>query len=270
MQSVPHINPFAQAPVVPGVTLNAQGGMPPSIQVLRFYTTYKQKYDTVEYHNPRTGEVENRAKIVPGQMDEVHMCEYRPLASDKVILSEDVRRLAAVDDMNEAQKNPAILMAAFRWQQIAPLYERWKQGHEVTPDGTPLAGWAGVGPEQAEALRLRGIVTVQQLAALGDTQFQSLGIPNMRHLRDNAVRFLSSLDGVKVAADLAEKDAQIASLIEQVNALAEMVRQQQLQPQAPANTQPVTEDDPAFDPGDDFVDPTLEAAPTSLTKPKRR
>lgn len=254
MQTVPHI----PQPTVPVVT--------PTIRIHRFYIAYKQLYETVTVTNPVTGEEENKAKIVPGKMREVHVVEYSPLGSDKTIIHEAISRLSCVGDMSEAQKNPAIMMAAYRWAQIEPLYRNWLKGIEPTAEGTPLAAWAGIAPEQSEQLRIRGITTVDQLAALGDTHIQNFGIPNLRLLIDNARRYLQTLDKVQLAATLEEKDARIADLTNQVAELAAMVRDQMATLNAmQGNKQPgpADEDERVFDEATgDLIDPTADAPKT--------
>lgn len=250
----------------------AQFAMPqqelPPLRVYRFYKVYKQAYETYKHTNPITGEEEFRARKLPGQHREVHMVEYGPLASDKLVLTEEVKRLMAVQDPEQiagaGRNNPAIGMAAARWAVIGPQYERWLAGHSVdTVDGTPLAAWPGLTQEQAELLRHKGLRTVQELARLNDTHFQNLGIPGLRSLVDGAKRFLAALENSHVEDALAEKDEQIAALTEQLGELKALVHNAMaLQAQPPAAgavpAAPAGENDPGFDAPPGFVDPTSD------------
>lgn len=193
------------------------------LAVYRFYTVYKPAFEEIEHTNPVTGETSLKRKPLPGQTREVHMVEYGPLGSDKTRVTASVESLRRVRDMSEAQQNPSILMAAQRWAAIEPYYAAWLQGQQPTPDGTPLAAWSGVSPEQAESLKMRGIHTVQQLAALNDSHFEKYGIQGLRALADNAKRFIATLDSRVLEDKLAEKDLQIASLTDTVEEMKTML-----------------------------------------------
>lgn len=157
------------------------------------------------------------------QLREIDWVEYAPLgSSDRSRTIERVSRLGKLNPL--APDNPASVYAHARWATIGPMYQAWKDGRTLTVDGTPLAAWAGVSPEQAEALTMRSVVTVEQLAELTDTHIQRLGIPNLRSIIQAAKRYLESRDGVRVAAELAKRDEQIEDLKAELAELTAMIR----------------------------------------------
>jgi uncharacterized coiled-coil protein SlyX len=87
--------------------------------------------------------------------------------------------------------------------------------------------WPGISQEQGELLRMKGVRTVEQVAALTDTHRQSMGIPGLHDIIDNAKRFLAAQDKGAVARELADKDAKIADLQAQMAELVEMVKESQ-------------------------------------------
>jgi uncharacterized coiled-coil protein SlyX len=165
----------------------------------------------------------------PGELREVDWVAYAPIGSvQKTLLTEAISRLSAVVPMEgRAAQNPAVMMAHMRWNAIKPHYEAWKQGREAPVDGTPIAAWPGISQEQGELLRMKGVRTVEQVAQLTDTHRQSMGIPGLHEIIDNAKRFLASQDKGAVARELADKDAKIADLQAQMAELIEMVKESQ-------------------------------------------
>jgi hypothetical protein len=128
----------------------------------------------------------------------------------------------------------AVAMRA-RWAQIEPRYEAWKAGHEIPLSGTPLSTWPGVTDEQVEVLRMSAIRTVEEVAAMTDTQIPRINLPGMRDVRDQARRFLESLDANKAAENAKRRD-------EQIEALQDQVKQLLAERQAPAAV--VSDDEP--------------------------
>lgn len=121
----------------------------------------------------------------------------------------EIDRLKKVYPREGAGENIAILMANDRWDQIRPQYEAWKAGRELPLSGTPLAAWPGVSSDQAEALRLDGLRTVEELAELGDAAMARLRVPGGRELRIAAKAFLEAADRNKVSGELAELRQQL-------------------------------------------------------------
>ncbi|WDR03626.1 hypothetical protein PSQ19_06030 [Devosia algicola] len=72
----------------------------------------------------------------------------------------------------------------FIWATIEPAYRAWKEGREVPLNGTPLAAWPGITPEQADVFRLVGIRSVEQVRDMTDTIRSKVRLPNTRELQD--------------------------------------------------------------------------------------
>lgn len=106
-------------------------------------------------------------------------------------------------------------MAAMRylWGAIEPRYDAWKQGESIPEHGTPLAAWGGVSAAQANVLKGIGIKTVEDLAALSDSNFKAV-LPNMRDLRTLARQWLEGRPQVEREAEIAELKAQNAAMME--------------------------------------------------------
>lgn len=195
------------------------------IFIKKFWTEYKPKLTRT-----LVAGADGKQKEVfepTGNLREVDWVAYAPIGSvQKTLLTEAISRLSAVVPMEgRAAQNPAVMMAHARWNAIRPAYEAWKQGREVPLDGTPLAVWNGVSTEQAEIFRMKGVRTVESIAALTDTHKQSMGIPGLHEIVENAKRFLTAQDKGAVARALAQKDAEVESLKAQIAELVEMVKE---------------------------------------------
>ncbi len=84
-------------------------------------------------------------------------------------------------------------------------WEAFERQDEEVAEGTPLEAWTLVNVAQVADLKAAKIHTVDQLAALSDTQMQTLGLGGME-LRNQAKAFLSR------AADTAGESALVAEL----------------------------------------------------------
>jgi hypothetical protein len=127
--------------------------------------------------------------------------------------------------MGEDQDGEKLRFMTARWNQIEPAYDAFKQGREIPINGTALAAWSGVTPEQAEVLRTAGIRTVEEVRDLPDGQLDRVRLPNMRDLRKQAGLFLENTDAAKAAEREAAKDAQIAELVERQAAMEAMIEE---------------------------------------------
>ena len=174
------------------------------IRVINFFTTYPVKggevkeVDWVEFTTP--GMAGYQINVLP--MKEV---------------------LGVIPLTQQNSSNVAIAMANQRKAQIEPKYNAWKQGKELPEDGTPLEAWAGVSPQQIEALKNSGFRTVEELAEAGDGAISRINLPNRSQFRDLAARWLKSQDAVKAAADLEERDRQISELQAQMAEMQKLI-----------------------------------------------
>lgn len=136
--------------------------------------------------------------------------------------------VARIDDLKRIRDNidpddVAGNIAKMRWDYIAPIYEAWKKGHEAPENGTPLAAWPGLTPEQAEVFRTSGLRSVEDIASATDSVINRVNLPGVRDIQTNAKRFLEAQDGQRVADQLAEKDKQISLLSDQLEELRQIV-----------------------------------------------
>jgi hypothetical protein len=107
-------------------------------------------------------------------------------------------------------------MAALRsqWAQIEPHYEAWKKGQDVPTSGTALGAWPGVNPDQADALRSVGLVTVEAVANATETILARPPLPNMREIKRQAALWLDGQDSAAMSLRVAELEAQNAAMLE--------------------------------------------------------
>ncbi|TGS47531.1 MULTISPECIES: hypothetical protein [unclassified Mesorhizobium] len=127
--------------------------------------------------------------------------------------------------MGEDQDGEKLRFMTARWMQIEPAYEAFKNGREIPINGTALAAWSGVTPDQAEVLRTAGIRTVEEVRDLTDGNLDRVRLPNMRDLRKQAGLFLANSDAAKAAEREAAKDATIAELVERQAAMEAMIEE---------------------------------------------
>jgi hypothetical protein len=122
------------------------------------------------------------------------------------------------------------------WAAVEPAYRAWKEGREVPLNGTPLAAWPGVTPEQAEVFRLTGIRSVEQVRDMTDGIRSKVRLPNTRELQELAKIFLENTGAAAAAEREAEKDRQIADMAERMAAmealLAERIQDEETAPPA--------------------------------------
>ncbi len=129
------------------------------------------------------------------------------------------------EKMGEDQDGEKLRFMTHRWNQISPAYEAFKNNREIPINGTPLAAWAGVTPEQADVLRTSGIRTVEEVRDMTEGQADRVKLPNMRDMRKQAKLFLENSDSAMAAAREAAKDAQIAEMVERQAAMEAMIEE---------------------------------------------
>jgi len=102
------------------------------------------------------------------------------------------------------------------WEIVKPHYEAWKAGQDVPENGTPLAAWPAIRPEQIAVLRQFDIKTVEDLAALTDSILSRPGMTGLRSVRDAAVAWEKSKDTRAVAADVVSMKLENEALKQQM------------------------------------------------------
>lgn len=178
------------------------------IRIIKFWTTYKPGPDGL----PRG----------------VDMVMYAPIGrADKTCLTEAVSRLGKLHPIEMAADNPAVRMAHEIWNEIKPAYDAWKTGQQLPETGTPLAAWPGVSPEQADALKIMGIRSVEDFAEAGELVINAVPFPGARELKGAAQTYLKSADRQAITNDLAKKDEELALLREQLEEMRQIVLESQ-------------------------------------------
>lgn len=72
-------------------------------------------------------------------------------------------------------------------------YQRWQNGQEMPPDGTPIRGWPVLSPAQQETLIRMNIVTVEDLAGVNDEGARRIGMGALE-MKNRAIAWLRSAD----------------------------------------------------------------------------
>lgn len=107
-------------------------------------------------------------------------------------------------------------------------YEAFKQGHEVSPDGTPLEEWPILKRSQVLELKALGFKTVEHVRDMSDQSIQRIGMGG-RTLKERALIFLDDAERIaattRLSAENDRKDAEIAALRAQVTQMGQLMEQ---------------------------------------------
>lgn len=109
-------------------------------------------------------------------------------------------------------------------------YQKWKEGQELPPDGTPIKGWGMISPAQQEMLVHIGILTVEELAQVNDTGMRAMGMGG-QDLKNKAMAWLTQLqDKGPLTQEMAAlkrentvQAGQIETLLRQVEELKRLI-----------------------------------------------
>lgn len=150
---------------------------------------------------------------------------YAPVhAAQTVVNEERIDRLMPNEAMeSDPDRGERANFIRARWAEIEPAYSAWKAGNEIPTNGTALSAWPGVTPEQAQSLKASGLRTIEDVATIPDHMLSKVHLPNMRDLRNQAKAFLDARGTVNVASELAKRDAELASMREQLDAALGML-----------------------------------------------
>lgn len=102
-------------------------------------------------------------------------------------------------------------------QRFSRLWERYKAGQEMAPEGTPLEHWPLMTPSQVEELKHLKLFTVEQLAAASDAQCQRLGA-GMMALKSKASAYLETARDTAAAQKYAAENEQLRREMEDLKA----------------------------------------------------
>lgn len=128
---------------------------------------------------------------------------------------------------NPIKDSPSHMVILERWKIIEPHYEAWKQGTDIPEEGTPLAAWSAVSPEQAQVFLRMGIRTVEDVSEMSDSAADKLPFPNKRKFKGLAQSYLDGRSKVETAAEM-------DSMREKLAAMEEMLAERMAQPTVPA------------------------------------
>lgn len=156
-----------------------------------------------------------------GRQEPVEWVQYAP-AHDPTGTSTKVRvkELIPPGELPRDDGGTKLDFMHLKWKQIKPAYDAWKKGIEIPLDGTPLAAWAGVTPEQADVLRSRGIKTVEAVRDMSESMFGKIPLPNVRALRDMAGKYLEGQTAAAAAAQLQQRDEKIGIMETMIEEMA--------------------------------------------------
>jgi len=163
----------------------------------------------------------------PGKQKLREWVEYAPVSAIMTTrIWEMVNKLRPPANINNDDEGKKMDFMRHRWSMVEPAYEAWKAGRDAPIDGTPLGAWHGVTPDQVVAIQRLGIRTVEEVAAMTDSVVTKLPIPNPRELVRQAKAFLDATDRGTAAKKVAEQDAKIEALQEQLAAAMELLEEQ--------------------------------------------
>jgi len=121
----------------------------------------------------------------------------------------------------------AVAMQPHHEFEVPRAWAQFQAGQKVDPDGTPLAVLFPAEPHIIAHLRSLHIFTVEALADIGEPGIARIGM-GAREYVSRAVKFLESATAAaplaKVQHELQQRDAEIAALRDQVQALIDAGR----------------------------------------------
>jgi len=110
--------------------------------------------------------------------------------------------------------SPSHIAMVERWKAIGPAYDAWKKGMDIPEDGTPLAVWSAVSPEQVDVFRRMGLRTVEDVSTMSESAVDKLPFPNKRKFPQLARDFLANRDKAGAAAEMDAMREQMAAMQE--------------------------------------------------------
>ena len=120
-------------------------------------------------------------------------------------------------------------MGAAQIARFGPQYEAWKKTQEQPVDGTPITTVPFLNIAQIKEFQACNVMTLEQLANLSDTGVQKVGMgahdarkkaqAYMKAAGDSAFSQRLTDENLKLKADLAQQQQQIAQLSQRIEAL---------------------------------------------------
>jgi len=158
---------------------------------------------------------EPRYRTVKGQAVREDWVQIAPKHSPNAITNYKVRHITPPEDFADNQSAKAQHMRAI-WSIVGPAYEAWLKGEDIPEDGYPLSAWPGCNDAQVHELRKHGIRTVEDVRDMSDGQVPKINLPDVRLLRSQARLFLEAQESTETARRMAEQEAQMATMHEQM------------------------------------------------------
>lgn len=193
----------------------------PTIRIIDFYTTFDQlvpkKGDPLNDNVDDKGYLLDKSGKRVVEREATDWVVYAPAHSP--VNTRNIERVKFLKPLENGDPDSASYhLQVARWKQIEPAYEAWRKGQDIPMNGTPLAVWAGIRPEQIKVLQQFGIKTVEEVETLSESQIERVRLPNMRELKIQAKAFLANM-GASIAAE------QQAKMQETMEAMAERMAQ---------------------------------------------
>lgn len=102
-------------------------------------------------------------------------------------------------------------------------YERWKLGNDAEVDGTPIKSWVVLSASQQAAVIAAGVLSVEDLAELPDSELQRIGMGAMSY-KQKAIAWLTAAKDVgQAASKIAAQEAKITELSNLVQTMSEQL-----------------------------------------------
>ncbi len=151
---------------------------------------------------------------------------YGPVGNANIRNTERVKHM--VPDPVKIGNDPDGKRYAFmksRWDQVEPAYRAWKEGQEIPLNGTPLAVWPGVTPEQIDVFRQFSVRTVEEVAGLTEAQMERIRLPNMREMKEQAALFMQNMDRSQSAEEQMRMNATMEAMRERMEQMEQALAQ---------------------------------------------
>ncbi|MEI5680499.1 MULTISPECIES: hypothetical protein [unclassified Mesorhizobium] len=201
----------------------------PVIRVIGFKQTYEKHpvrgtdplNDNVDAHGFILNAAGKRIMEVKEEDWVVYAPAHSPLATQNV---ERVRHMIPDPErVGEDHDGSKLAFMTARWSQIEPAYSAWKKGQELPIHGTALSVWPAINSEQVKVFRQVGILSVEEVRDLSETQISRVPLPNMRELKKQASIFLDNMGGAAAAEREALKDEKISTLEDRLAELEKLL-----------------------------------------------
>lgn len=139
---------------------------------------------------------------------------------------DEVEMITIISPGNRLSSVHAIVDDTYK-ARFRDKYRRWKQGLAEEVSGTPLEAWGKLGVSQVAELKALNIRTVEQLAAMSDSDGNAtmMGFYGLKEAAQNFIVASAGKAGdMKLAKELETRDAEIALLKDQ---MAQLIKVQE-------------------------------------------